>query len=82
MCFAPVLSMDEAADHPHNRARNAFVELDGVTQPAPAPRFSRSALAAPRAPEQAGAVDARGVLAEWGLAAREVEAALAAGVLA
>ena len=81
-CFAPVLSMDEAAEHPHNRARNAFVELDGVTQPAPAPRFSRSALAAPRAPEQAGAVDARGVLAEWGIAGREVEAALAAGVLA
>ena len=42
VCFAPVLSMDEAPDHPHNRARNTFVEVDGVTQPGPAPRFSRT----------------------------------------
>ena len=42
-CFAPVLSMDEAPRHPHNRARHAFIELDGVAQPAPAPRFSRTA---------------------------------------
>jgi alpha-methylacyl-CoA racemase len=80
-CFAPVLSMDEAPDHPHNRARNAFVELDGVVQPAPAPRFSRSSLAAPTAPEHAAAVDARAVLAEWGIPAREVEQAVTAGVL-
>jgi len=39
-CFAPVLSMSEAARHPHNRARGTFVERDGVVQPAPAPRFS------------------------------------------
>ena len=42
ICFAPVLSIWEAPDHPHNRARQTFVEVDGVTQPAPAPRFSRS----------------------------------------
>jgi alpha-methylacyl-CoA racemase len=41
-CFAPVLDMHEAPDHPQNRARGNFVELDGVLQPAPAPRFSRT----------------------------------------
>jgi alpha-methylacyl-CoA racemase len=39
-CFAPVLSFSEAAQHPHNKARGTFIERDGVTQPAPAPRFS------------------------------------------
>jgi alpha-methylacyl-CoA racemase len=42
VCFAPVLSLSEAPNHPHNRSRNIFVEVDGVTQPAPAPRFSRT----------------------------------------
>jgi len=41
-CFAPILSMSDAITHPHNQARNTFVEVDGITQPAPAPRFSRS----------------------------------------
>ena len=40
VCFAPVLSMAEALEHPHNVARGTFVERDGVMQPAPAPRFS------------------------------------------
>jgi alpha-methylacyl-CoA racemase len=40
VCFAPVLSFAEAQQHPHNRARKAYLEIDGVTQPAPAPRFS------------------------------------------
>lgn len=42
VCFAPVLSMSEAPAHPHNKARDTFVEIDGVIQPAPAPRFSRT----------------------------------------
>ena len=42
VCFAPVLTMSEAAEHPHNVQRGTFVEIDGVTQPAPAPRFSRT----------------------------------------
>lgn len=42
VCFAPVLSMDEAAKHPHNIARETFVDIDGVVQPAPAPKFSRT----------------------------------------
>lgn len=72
-CFAPVLSMNEAASHPHNVARRAFIEVGGVQQPAPAPRFSRTQAAAPRAP---GSVDARETLAAFGLSEVEVGAML------
>ncbi|NML28248.1 CaiB/BaiF CoA transferase family protein [Zoogloea dura] len=63
-CVAPVLSMDEAPEHPHNRARGTFIELDGVIQPAPAPRFSRSVPAHPHPP----VVGSTGedVLTDWG----------------
>ncbi|MGZ5172256.1 MAG: CoA transferase, partial [Burkholderiales bacterium] len=61
-CFAPVLSMAEAPQHEHLRARNTFVEVDGVVQPAPAPRFSRSVPEKPTAP---AAPDAEGALAGW-----------------
>ena len=63
-CVAPVLDMDEAPEHPHNRARGTFIEVGGVIQPAPAPRFSRSTPATPRAP-QVGATG-EDVLADWG----------------
>jgi alpha-methylacyl-CoA racemase len=49
-CFTPVLSADEAYRHPHNAARNTFITVDGLIQPAPAPRFSRTALGEPRGP--------------------------------
>lgn len=49
-CVTPVLSLEEATVHPHNRARGTFVNVDGVTQNAPAPRFSRSAPEVPRPP--------------------------------
>ena len=67
-CFAPVLDMDEAPRHPHNAARRTFVDVDGVTQPAPAPRFSRTpGRAAPvSAPGQQGGQDAAAILADWG----------------
>ncbi len=42
VCFAPVLSLTEVAEHPHNKARGSFVEIDGVLQPGPAPKFSRT----------------------------------------
>ena len=42
VCFAPVLSFDEAINHPHNVEREVFIDVDGVMQPAPAPRFSRT----------------------------------------
>ena len=65
-CFAPVLDWDEAPLHPHNRARQTFVEAGGYTQPAPAPRFSRTASDTPRAPE-APLEDAAAVLSQWGV---------------
>ena len=53
-CAAPVLSIREAPHHPHNRARGSFVEVDGVLQPAPAPRFSRTVPPPPTPPGLAG----------------------------
>lgn len=50
-CFAPVLDWDEAPEHPHNVARGTFVQVGGIVQPAPAPRFSRSGQTAPHAPQ-------------------------------
>jgi alpha-methylacyl-CoA racemase len=64
-CFAPVLDMDEAPLHPHNAARGTFIEIDGVTQPAPAPRFSRTAAQVAGAPPAAGQHSAA-ILADWG----------------
>ncbi|MBX3593413.1 CaiB/BaiF CoA-transferase family protein [Sphingomonas sp.] len=57
-CFAPVLSMTEAPKHPHNAGRRTFLEIDGVVQPAPAPRFSLSEAAAPTMWDGAVATDA------------------------
>jgi alpha-methylacyl-CoA racemase len=55
ICFAPVLSLAEAPEHPHNLARGAFVEVGGMVQPAPAPRFSATPSDPPRPPGEAGA---------------------------
>src|SRR2546421_10313651 len=55
VCFAPVLSMAEAPGHPHNRQRQTFVEVAGVPQPAPAPRFSRTPGSIGGPPADAGA---------------------------
>jgi len=79
-CFAPVLSMAEAPRHPHNVARGSFIEVDGVMQPAPAPRFSRTPSARPTPPQEVG-TSTRSALAEWGVATARIEALLAAGVL-
>jgi len=77
-CFAPVLSLAEAPDHPHLKARGTFVEVDGVVQPAPAPRFSRTPADRPRAWVPAG-VDDEAALAGWGLNAQDCERLRAAG---
>ena len=66
VCFAPVLTMSEAAKHPHNVARKTFIEIAGTTQPAPAPRFSRTIASLPTAPVGAGA-NTREVLQSWGI---------------
>lgn len=61
ICFAPILTMQEAPKHPHNAARKIFVERHGVTQPAPAPRFSRT----PSAIRDAAAADIGELMREW-----------------
>ncbi|MDQ3737687.1 MAG: CoA transferase [Actinomycetota bacterium] len=71
VCFAPVLRMTEAAVHPHNVARHTFVELDGVTQPAPAPRFSRTAPEVSGPPAHPGQ-HTSAVLTDWGIDADRV----------
>lgn len=78
-CFAPVLAFDEAPLHPHAVARNSFVTVSGVQQPAPAPRFSRTPAAHPRGAPQVGEHTAV-VLQELGYSASEVAALQAAGV--
>lgn len=78
-CFAPVLSFDEAAQHAHARAREAFVTVDGVQQPGPAPRFDRTPAATPRRAPRIGEHTAE-VLLEAGFGAAEIAALRAAGV--
>jgi alpha-methylacyl-CoA racemase len=65
-CVTPILTLAEAAEHPHNRARQAFIEVGGLLQNAPAPRFSRTAPAQPRPPAKTGS-DTESVLADWGI---------------
>lgn len=72
-CFAPVLDMDEAVTHPHNVARELFAEVQGVLNPQPAPRFSRTPSAISRPPAKTGA-DADEALADWGVTAAQVAA--------
>ncbi len=80
VCFAPVLTMSDAAKHPHNVARSTFIEIDGVTQPAPAPRFSRTSTAVPNAPAHAGQ-HSREVLADWGFDSSSIAALIASGAV-
>jgi len=80
-CFAPVLTMAEAAAHPHNKLRQTFVEIDGVVQPAPAPRFGRTRPALPRPPEAPGA-GTREALLEWGFSESDIEGFAAAKAIA
>lgn len=80
VCFAPILTWDEAPDHPHNKERGTFVEIDGVMQPAPAPRFSRTAPEISRTPTVAGA-DNDDVLSDWGFSADQIEALKGSGAI-
>ncbi|MDA7418987.1 CaiB/BaiF CoA-transferase family protein [Xenophilus arseniciresistens] len=81
VCFAPVLDLREAAAHPHNVARQTFVEIDGHLQPAPAPRFSRTPSARPQ-PGVAPGVDVQAALEGWGLSGEDIGALAARGVVA
>jgi alpha-methylacyl-CoA racemase len=80
-CATPVLSLTEAPRHPHNVARQTFIELDGITQPAPAPRFSRTRPATPAPPSLPGD-HTRVVLRELGLDTDAITALEHAGVVA
>jgi alpha-methylacyl-CoA racemase len=80
-CVAPVLSAGEAPSHPHVSARKTLVESDGVVQPAPAPRFSRTPGAISRPPRQPGE-DTRETLLDWGFDDDELDKLFADGVVA
>ena len=80
VCFAPVLSLDEAKNHPQSKTRNTFIELDGVLQPAPAPRFSRTTPDTPNPPPKVGE-DTEAVLADFGFGTDDIEALKAAGAI-
>jgi alpha-methylacyl-CoA racemase len=64
-CFCPVLTINEAPNHPHLKQRQTFVEIDGIVQPAPAPRFSRSVPEMPCPPQSPDPERSREILAEW-----------------
>jgi alpha-methylacyl-CoA racemase len=80
VCFAPVLSLLEAPRHPHNIARQTFVELGGVTTPAPAPRFSAtpSAIQFGALPAGYGATE---TLTDWGISTRRIEELVSGGII-
>jgi alpha-methylacyl-CoA racemase len=80
VCFAPVLDLDEAAAHPHHVQRSTFVEVDGVMQPAPAPRFSRTPGAI-RSSAPAAGEHTDEALSSWGLDEAEIAKLHAAGAI-
>ena len=80
VCFAPVLNMEEAPRHPHNVARQTFVEVDGVTQPAPAPRFSRT-QGTIQGPAATVGEHSDEVLKDWNFSGQEIADLKEAGAL-
>lgn len=72
VCFAPVLSLEESSRHPHNVARDTFVTIDGVIQPAPAPRFSRTPGRISHPPSIPGE-HSRAILSDWGFEDEEIQ---------
>lgn len=70
-CFAPVLNFSEAPSHPHNIARKSYVEVDGMIQPAPAPKFSRTPSAVPVKGPDVG-VNTEEVLSAWGFSSQQL----------
>ena len=81
VCFAPVLAVSEAPEHPHNQHRGTFVEIGGVVQPGPAPRFSRTVADTPTPPVAAGA-QTEAILAGIGYSPEEIAGLRTAGAVA
>jgi alpha-methylacyl-CoA racemase len=79
-CVTPVLSLGDAPTHPHNRARSTFVEVGGILEPAPAPRFSRTPPPIPTQAAGPGDHDTR-ILLEWGVTEPEHDLLLSEGVI-
>jgi alpha-methylacyl-CoA racemase len=71
VCFAPVLDLEEAPKHPHNIDRKTYIEKEGITQPAPAPRFSRTQGKIQSAPATCGE-HSEEILQNWGFTALEI----------
>ncbi|NQU65349.1 MAG: CoA transferase [SAR324 cluster bacterium] len=80
VCFAPVLSFEEVNEHPHNKARHSFIEVEGVLQPAPAPRFSRTPPEMRYPPPKRGEHN-ESALKDWGFQAEEIAALKSAEVI-
>lgn len=79
-CFSPVLKMSEIRDHPHHIARDSFVEEDGIWQPRPAPRFSRTQADIPSYSEELGA-STRALLTEFGFDEADIDARYSSGAI-
>jgi alpha-methylacyl-CoA racemase len=77
-CVAPVLSLSEAASHPHLIGQESFVDVDGVAQPAPAPHFSRTPSAIQSSAAEPGQISAV-LLREWGFSTAEIDALFDSG---
>ena len=80
VCFAPVLTLDEAFEHPHNLARETFVRVGGNRQAAPAPRFGKTPAGPPRKGVVPG-TDSRDVLASIGYSRKEIDALIDSGII-
>ena len=81
VCYAPILDFQEAVAHPHNQERNTFVESDGVTQAAPAPRFSRTEPELPNPPVAPGS-HSKEILAGLGMSEAQIAELIASGAVA
>lgn len=81
VCFAPVLSIFEACEHAHNKARNSYVEIDGVMQQAPAPRFSRTTPQISHGARIPGQ-DTHAVLKDFGFSSNEIDTLASKGIIA
>lgn len=80
VCFAPVLNLVDAPEHPHNIARNTYIDVGDMKQPAPAPRFSRTKPEVAFAARPKGA-DTKTVLADWGLSEQRIDELESKGIL-
>ncbi len=80
VCYAPVLSLAEAPNHAHNKARGSFVEIDGVVQPGPAPKFSRTKVEVQGPAPTAGQHNDQ-ILSEFGFSAGEIAGLKSSGAI-